>query len=142
VVSALPDRDALGLVLPRVLGRGPGSTPAGDDVLVGVFAVLGSAHSGPAGAHAADSLRRELLPLLRGTTDISGHMLRQAAGGSFSRAVHELVAMLIGNAVPQRLTDTLHRVVDTGATSGADMCAGLLAAAPEFLPTDDERAAA
>ncbi len=130
------------MVLPRVLGHGPGATPAGDDVLVGILAVLGSAHSGPAGADAADSLRRALLPLLPRTTDISGHLLRQAAGGSFSRAVHELVAAVIGGRAPEPLTDKIERVVETGATSGADMCAGLLAAAAEFLRTDDERVAA
>jgi hypothetical protein len=35
------------------LGRGPGSTPCGDDVLVGILAVLNSPHSGAAGARAA-----------------------------------------------------------------------------------------
>jgi hypothetical protein len=142
VISALQDRDALGIVLADVVGHGPGSTPAGDDVLIGIFAVLRSARAGPAGAGAADSLRRALLPLLPRTTDISGHLLRQAADGLFSRAVHELVAALIGSIAPERMTDKIERVVETGATSGADMCMGLLAAAPEFLRTDDERAAA
>ena len=111
-------------------------------MLIGILAVLRSAHSGPAGVAAADSLRRALLPLLPGTTDISGHLLRQAVAGRFSRAVHELVAALIENAALERLTDKIQRVVETGATSGADMCVGLLAAAPEFLRIDDERAAA
>lgn len=142
MISALQDRDALGIILPDVVGHGPGSTPAGDDVLIGIFAVLRSAHAGSAGAGAADSLRCALLPLLPRTTDISGHLLRQAADGLLSRAVHELVAALIGNAALERLVDRIERVVETGATSGADMCMGLLAAAPEFLRTDDERAAA
>jgi hypothetical protein len=141
-ICALQDGDALSNILPRVVGFGPGSTPAGDDVLVGILAVLGSAQSGLAGARAADSLRRALLPLLPGTTDISGHLLRQAAGGWFSRAVHELTAALIGDPPPERLSGAIQRVVETGATSGADMCVGLLAAAPLFLWTDDGRAAA
>jgi len=142
VICALPDRNVLGMVLQDVVGRGPGSTPAGDDVLVGILAVLRSAHSGPAGSHGADSLCDVLLPLLPRTTDISGHLLRQAAAGRFSRAVHELLGALIENAAPERLADTIRSVVETGATSGADMGVGLLAAAPEFLRTDDERAAA
>jgi len=142
VASALRDPHALGIVLPGAVGHGPGSTPAGDDVLIGVLAVLKSAHSSAAGAAAADALGCALLPLLAGTTDISGHLLRQALAGRFSRAVHELVAALIENAALERLTDKLQRVVETGATSGADMCVGLLAAVPEFLRIDDERAAA
>jgi hypothetical protein len=111
-------------------------------VLVGILAVLRSAHSGLAGSGAADSLRDALLPLLPGTTDISGHLLRQAAAGRFSRAVHELLTALIENAAPERLKDTIRRVVETGATSGADMTVGLLAAASECLLTDDEGVAA
>ena len=140
VVSALDEPDALADVLAKVLGRGPGSTPAGDDVLVGILAVLASPHSGAAGARAAQSLCCSMLPLLPTTTDISGHLLRQAAEGLFSRAVHELVCALIGDADPQRLRDTIQRAVETGATSGADACMGILACAPLFLPHDDRSA--
>lgn len=139
---ALNDPDALHDVLADVVGCGPGSTPAGDDVLVGILSVLTSPHSAAAGAAAADSLCRSMLPLLPTTTDISGHLLRQAANGLFGRAVHELVCALIGDRAPRRLRETVQRVVETGATSGADMCVGLLASAPAFLLTQDERAAA
>jgi hypothetical protein len=141
MMAALHDPAALRSVLPDVVGCGPGSTPAGDDVLVGILAVLTSPHSGATGAAAASSLRRSLSPLLPMTTDISGHLLRQAVDGLFGRAVHELVCALIGDPAPRQLNETVQRVVETGATSGADMCAGLLAAAPSF-PLCHERAAA
>ena len=98
VVSALNDPDVLDDVVFDVVGCGPGSTPAGDDVLVGILAVLTSPHSGATGSAAVQSLRRSLRPLLPTTTDISGHLLRQAADGLVGRAVHELVCALIGNA--------------------------------------------
>jgi hypothetical protein len=142
VVSALSNPDALVAVLADVVGCGPGSTPAGDDVLLGVLAVLTSPHAHAAGFRAAQSLRSAVLPLLPRTTDISGHLLRQAAHGWFSQDVHELVSALIGDSASQQLRETAHRLVETGGTSGADMCVGLLAAAPSFLVTHDERVAA
>ena len=142
VRSALEVSAALGDVLSKVVGRGPGSTPSGDDVLVGILAVLNSPHSGAAGARATESLGRAILPLLWTTTDISGQLLRQAVKGLFSRDVHELVSALLGNPAPRQLRNTIRRVIETGATSGADTCMGLLAFAPSFLIPPEERAAA
>jgi hypothetical protein len=134
LTSALNERDVLTSVLPGVVGCGPGATPSGDDLLVGILAVLGSPHSGARGAAAAHSLRRALLPLLPTTTDISAHLLRQAGSGLFARWVHELVCTLIGDPAPGRVLDAARRVIDAGASSGADMCMGLLACARSFLP--------
>jgi hypothetical protein len=142
VMTVLYDRQAVSDVLAGVVGRGPGSTPAGDDVLIGILAVLTSPHSGAAGAAAAESLRRAVLPLLSMTTDISAHLLRQAANGLFSRDLQELLCVLIGGAATARLREAVECVVAAGATSGADVCMGLLASAPEFLVAHDERAAA
>jgi Protein of unknown function (DUF2877) len=142
VRSALEVPAALGDVLTEVVGRGPGSTPSGDDVLVGILAVLNSRHSGAVGARATESLGRAILPLLWTTTDISGQLLRQAVKGLFSRDVHELVSALLGNPDPRQLRNTIRRVIGTGATSGADTCMGLLAFAPSFLIPPEERAAA
>jgi hypothetical protein len=140
VVSALSNPDALDDVVSGVVGCGPGCTPAGDDVLIGILAVLGSPHSGATGRAALHSLRRSLRPLLPRTTDIGAHLLRQAADGLVGRAVHELVCASIGNA--GTLREAVNRVVDTGATSGADMCMGLVASARSFLLTHAEREAA
>jgi Protein of unknown function (DUF2877) len=142
IKSALEVSAALGDVLAKVVGRGPGSTPSGDDVLVGILAVLNSPHSGAAGARAAKSLGRAILPLLWTTSDVSGQLLRQAMKGLFSRDVHELVMALLGNPPPEQLRNTIQRVIETGATSGADTCMGLLAFAPSFLIPREERATA
>ena len=133
VRAALPEPAALAAALARVVGRGPGATPAGDDVLVGILAVLGSPYAGAAGAEAAAALGRSMLPLLPTTTEVSGHLLRQAAHGQFGRDLHELVTALIGDPAPGQLRESIRHVIETGATSGADMCEGLLAFAPAFL---------
>jgi hypothetical protein len=140
VGTAVNDATALGDVLATVVGRGPGATPSGDDVLIGVLAVLHSPYSGRAGAKAGETLGRSLLPLLPTTTEVSGHLLRQAANGLFSRDLHELVAALIEGPPPEELGKKVRRVIETGATSGADTCEGLLAFAPAFFRTECERA--
>ena len=129
-------------VLGCVVGHGPGSTPSGDDVLVGIFAVLTASRSGAAGAAAARSLDRDDAPALPGTTDISMQLLRQASRGLVGRAVHELICAIFGETNLQALRIAIQRVVETGATSGADTCMGLLAFAPSYFLSDDERAAA
>jgi hypothetical protein len=131
--SAVNDPTTLCDALSKVVGRGPGATPSGDDVLVGVLAVLTSPHSGAAGAKAADSFGRSIIPLLRTTTDVSGQLLRQAAEGLFCRDLHELVSALTGTPSPQEFSEKVLRVVENGATSGADTCEGLLAFAPSFF---------
>jgi hypothetical protein len=138
--SAAHDANLLQTVLSGVVGRGPGATPSGDDVLVGVLAVLKSPHSGPAGARTADLFGRLLLPLLPRTTEVSGHLLRQAARGWFSRDLDELVEGLTGSASANELSERARRVCDAGATSGADACEGLLAFAPGFFRTHSEGA--
>ncbi len=132
----------LGAALAQVVGCGPGATPSGDDVLVGVLAVLTSPKAGAAGAGAAESLCRSLPSHLLQTTDLSAHLLRQAARGLFSRPVHELVSALISDSSSEQMQEAVQRVVETGATSGADTCAGLLEIAPHYFIPSQEKAAA
>jgi hypothetical protein len=79
---------------------------------------------------------------LPSTNDVSAHLLRQAAHGLISRDLHELVSALIGGASPEHLSGTVRRVIETGATSGADTCEGLLAFAPTYFIQQHETLAA
>jgi hypothetical protein len=142
VTAALLDEPhSLPGVLARVLGRGPGLTPSGDDALVGILAALGLAPSTRAATHAA-VLARAVEPLLASTTELSAHLLRQAARGFFGRALHELVSALADDTAPGPLHERIDRVLASGATSGADACAGVLAVAPHFYLCPGERAPA
>ncbi|MEO8924011.1 MAG: DUF2877 domain-containing protein [Caldimonas sp.] len=142
VTAALLDEPlSLPGVLAQVVGRGPGLTPAGDDVLVGILAALRLAPSTLAATHAA-VLARSVEPRLGSTTDLSAHLLRQAARGLFSRSLHELVSALADDTAPGPLHERIDRALAIGATSGADACTGVLAVAPHFHCHPGERAAA
>lgn len=127
--AALHGSDAtLARAVGRCVGRGPGLTPSGDDVLAGMLAVLTSSAAGANAARAADRLRRALQPALPSTPDISQHLLGQAMRGLTGGALHELARALFEGAPENILLDALARVLDTGCTSGADACVGLAAA--------------
>lgn len=142
VTAALLDEpQSLSGVLAQVVGRGPGLTPAGDDVLVGILATLRLTPSAWVATQAA-ILARSVEPLLASTTDLSAQLLRQAARGLFGRALHELVSALADDTAPGPLRERIDSAIAIGATSGADACAGVLAAARHFHLHSGERAAA
>jgi hypothetical protein len=114
-------RDAVVHAL-ALLGLGPGLTPSGDDVLLGLFAVLHLPGSpcegwmaGGAGvvAAAADA-----------TNAISLAALRQAARGRVRSSIAALLHEWLYGRGPA-LDAALVRVLAIGASSGADIAAGL-----------------
>jgi hypothetical protein len=129
LVSALRGSDSdLARAMRRSVGRGPGLTPSGDDVLLGMLTVLTSGAARTAAVPVASRLIGALAPLQHSTPDISRHLLNQAARGLPGRALHELGKALWEGAPDDVLSDALQIVLDTGYTSGADACLGLAAA--------------
>lgn len=103
-----------------LIGLGEGLTPAGDDVLVGVLAVLHRAAPSwlacrpDAVAVLADAARA-------GTTAVAREFLWHALGGHFSGPVVALVTAADREPARAALRDLLAM----GATSGADTVAGM-----------------
>jgi hypothetical protein len=129
LLSALRGSDSdLACAMRRSVGRGPGLTPSGDDVLLGMLTVLTSGAAGPAAVPVASRLIGAFAPLQHSTPDVSRHLLNQAARGLPGRALHELGKALWEGAPDDVLSDALQSVLDTGYTSGADACLGLAAA--------------
>ena len=116
-------RRLAGAAAPRSSGRGPGLTPAGDDVLVGILAVL---HRWPAG-------RRRPLAASCGSRGVAGarccrgrptsapHSCDSGRARSASAsALHDLVGADRSAAPDDVDAAHLDALLDTGATSGAD----------------------
>jgi Protein of unknown function (DUF2877) len=129
VTDALRGSDAeLACAVHRTVGLGPGLTPAGDDVLVGILALLTSGAGGAAGDRATSRLVKAIDCVLPRTSDVSRYLLHQAALGLPSRALHDLGRALVEGAPRDVLADALEVALDNGCTSGADACMGLAAA--------------
>jgi uncharacterized protein DUF2877 len=108
----------------RLLGAGPGLTPAGDDVLAGLLVGLWFF------GQPAESLRLAVLAgLPAGTTDLSAALLRCAVRGESIPQVNQLLRTLSGNARQSRLDHAMDDLIRVGHTSGAALATGVLAAA-------------
>lgn len=118
---AARDGDRVAGCVASLVGHGPGLTPSGDDVLVGLLAV---GHRVGPDRTLPELLRPAVLGQLHRTGDISAHYLRLAVDGHFGEP---LVALCDGLAAGSR--DAVHAaanaVLATGATSGADALLGV-----------------
>ncbi|HTI35497.1 MAG TPA: DUF2877 domain-containing protein [Miltoncostaea sp.] len=107
----------------RLLGRGPGLTPSGDDALAGYLALAAHAHRAW-GLPDPAPLARALAAQAPGrTTRVSAAMLAAAAAGRYAPVVG--AACRAGAA---ELPAALARLAAVGATSGLDTLAGFAAA--------------
>jgi hypothetical protein len=109
-------------------GLGSGLTPAGDDLLSGVMMWAWLAHT-EARSFCA-SLVQVAAPR---TTPLSAAFLRAAAQGECNEAWHRLLQALL-RSTEEELGKAVCGVLDHGASSGADMLAGLLWAALGTTP--------
>jgi hypothetical protein len=118
--------------LAALVGLGAGSTPAGDDALIGMLAVLHRCAPPAAAEPLLAALASDLPPLLPRTTPVSAHFLRLALDGHLSERLVNLVDDLArdGQVRPQHLALQLA----TGASSGRDALAGVVTALHELLP--------
>ncbi len=121
--------------LRAMVGAGPGTTPSGDDIIVGVLAGLRVLGLGEQAA----SLSRRVAPLIHETTVASRHYLSAAVDGRFGEHVHHIVAALGDGASPAH---TLRRAASWGATSGTDLLVGLVATLVTSLNTRSTESAA
>jgi hypothetical protein len=118
----------------RLLGFGPGLTPAGDDVLAGLL--LGSrsdrrAHERVLAEVRAGGLHR--------TTALSAALLTDAAEGYAIPVVSRLLAWLAGRGA-EPAEDVVGPVVQVGHTSGLALAWGVVAGAERALAESKEAA--
>ncbi len=115
------DLDAALRTATRLIGLGPGLTPAGDDVMAGTMAGLVLL-----GHPAADRFAAAVFSLAAGrTTELSRALLRHAACGRVSAEYAAVLHALVGE---RPLTPAIAGLLATGSTSGRAMALGLCTA--------------
>lgn len=108
--------------LSGLLGLGPGLTPSGDDLLVGLLLALHSCKS-----PAADPLSRAVVlhgPVMTGRISVS--MLKQALLGLGSEASHAVIMALVDGCPPCEVLQRAEVLTSVGHTSGWDTLVGIL----------------
>jgi hypothetical protein len=108
-----------------LVGNGPGLTPAGDDALVGLLALLHRVGPPSACARLLRLLDLSVNARLARTTPISAHYLHLALLGHTGERLTGLVDALGEDGVVDAAS--VARVRATGASSGADALAGVAA---------------
>lgn len=135
VASALRATDEMAAVRAArpLIGRGPGLTPAGDDVLAGLLASTLACDRARHGTQATRlaTVTRDAGASIAGlardaTTSMSAALLAHAARGAVSGPVGDLLHALTGRGVPNQ---ALERLLTVGHTSGRDLAVGVLAGA-------------
>src|SRR3954467_517320 len=115
------DLDAALRTASRLVGLGPGLTPAGDDVMAGTMAGLVLL-----GHPAAERFAAGVYALAAGrTTELSRALLRHAACGRVSGEYAAVLHALVGE---RPLAPAVAGLLSTGATSGRAMALGLCTA--------------
>jgi len=119
-------------VLPTLIGLGSGSTPSGDDVLVGLLAGWAAFAKMDDSASESSAVLR---PILRGmeipkrTHLASAQMISAAADGAFPEPIRDLIGRIgEGEANDAEIRRLVERTVALGATSGRMMLRGLVRA--------------
>ncbi len=114
-------RGNMGTLVGRLIGRGPGLTPMGDDILTGLLAAPGLiAPARPSSRALAFQITRHL----HATNDISRQMLSDAAQGLFIEPIVSVMSALYGNGC---IDKSSHALWSVGGSSGGAMFMGLLA---------------
>ena len=113
------------LAVRRLLGRGPGLTPAGDDLICGALAA--TRLFGLAADRLADAVRDRLAGGSV-TTSLSRQLLLRAADGDGLPELQRLAEALC-DPDPRPIEPALRDVLRIGHSSGAALAAGLLAGA-------------
>jgi hypothetical protein len=116
--------DAMRGAAARLVGLGPGLTPAGDDFLCGFFAAGHCRRAGGlACARLLTSLAEAVQDVIGQTTDISASFLRDALAGRVSRPLAALAEACAG-APGSDLGGALLHLAAVGHSSGLDAATG------------------
>jgi Protein of unknown function (DUF2877) len=119
--------EAAARAIDRLIGRGPGLTPAGDDLIVGFLGGLrAAAGDRPEQLVFARSLGETVVRLSVATNEISRAFLRYAAAGSVAEPLALLAGCITEAAAPDEVERAAARAMAFGHTSGADATFGLL----------------
>ena len=128
--------DDLAPFVDRLVGLGPGSTPAGDDVVAGAISTLKALARGRGAvagrcARLADTLCRSLRERLDRTTPLSATLLECAAQGDMLPRLSRCLDHAVAGHRPARAFDELRRV---GHDSGHFLATGAAAALCAVMP--------
>ena len=125
-ICAQDSAEKLTFQVSRLIGFGRGLTPDGDDYLIGYLAALWRWQNAPRIAGHYRLMQEIIASQLTYTNDISAHYLSRTLHGHFSEPLCDLLMLLTTPASNGQICRAAQKVMQFGASSGADCLAGLL----------------
>jgi hypothetical protein len=125
--------------LARIIGLGPGLTPAGDDFIVGWLAGVTIAARSHTQLGFLDAVCARLHALRQATTPVSWQHLDDARALTFSERLSDLAVAIAAGVPDDDLIAHIEAQLAVGATSGADAVAGLIVALLAACPGSQPR---
>lgn len=116
------DREGLEQALAKVIGLGPGLTPSGDDLVLGIS--LTRAVWGRPRERTSDIWESGVRKNLDRTCDLSAFFIREALEGSAHEVVESALACLL-TSEPCETVDAVNSLMSVGASSGCDIGLGM-----------------
>lgn len=104
-----------------LIGLGPGLTPSGDDVLLGFLSLVNTCNDF---ISLREAFINEILYNLKYTSDISGYFLKMAAENHYHEYVQNVIYSMVRGR-PESVALSVRKLLSIGATSGADIAAGM-----------------
>ncbi len=120
---ALANRENERIFFHRIIGVGKGFTPAGDDVLIGLFGSLKVFLRESSVNDSGDKLLPQV-SWIKGTTPLSSALIRHSLQGEIAEGLGNLVQSIL--AGEGTLDGNLRQLLSMGATSGEDTILGVL----------------
>lgn len=112
----------------EILGRGPGATPAGDDITAGMLLTLGATTDDRRRDRVLEAGDQIVAAAGERTTTVSTALLAQASRGRMAPTVATALEGVLSPAVGAgRRRTAVETVTDHGHTSGVDLVVGMLA---------------
>lgn len=114
--------------LTELVGRGPGATPSGDDILSGILLALVRTTRDPVRQSVRAAAHRLIRQSTGATTTMSIALMEQAAAGRAPAAADDCLTALLEAEPPERCREAAAAMADIGHHSGPDALAGMLTA--------------
>lgn len=110
-----------------LLGRGPGATPSGDDLLAGLFLALDRTATDARRPRLRQAGERLVATAAERTTTVSTALLAQAVRGRADDRVETALRAVLSQSVPRsRWEPAVLGITEVGHTSGVDTLVGML----------------
>jgi hypothetical protein len=119
----------------KLIGRGPGATPSGDDIISGVLVTLNHVTGAKLGEDVQHAGMEIVAHAVDSTTKVSASLMEQTALGRGTEVTNRCLRRLLTSTRREDRRNAVSELIKVGHTSGADMLFGMFLAILAIAPS-------